>query len=245
MIVWFTIEATCPACGNRIRLREVGSGFALGQDSDLLLRMDGKHLIQVEVHTCSRCHFSGYAADFHRDLLPQTVRRFLDEVSPTLVEGGPPLMETRSDPGRTPLPDIQYYWAYRTASAVGLSAIEEGERLLRAYWCLRIPPSANLPPVTLRKRKRLYLNGAIRKLRKGLQSASDRNFVYLIGELCRRNKNFLLSKRYFRRFLDREPGARYLKHAASKLLRAAAEGISQEMSMEELLYDNTPGSSAR
>ena len=68
--------------------------------------------------------------------------------------------------------------------------------------------------------------------------------VYLVAELCRRNKNFLLSVSYFRRFLEREQGAAYLKAAATKLLVMAGDKVSDEMSMEQLLYDSSSDSSS-
>ena len=64
MLVWYNVEAACPICGQRLRLRELGGGFALGQDSDLLVRMEGRHVVQAAIHTCLRCSFSGYPEDF-------------------------------------------------------------------------------------------------------------------------------------------------------------------------------------
>ena len=64
MVVWFSREMSCPMCGSRVSGREVGGGFATGQDSDLLVRMKNKHIIQAEVHTCQSCRYSGYVKDF-------------------------------------------------------------------------------------------------------------------------------------------------------------------------------------
>jgi hypothetical protein len=161
MVIWSTLEASCPMCGHRTRLREVGSGFTVGQDSDLLVRMNGKHIIQAEVHTCQKCHFSGYAADFTGTVSTASRKRFLEAVSPLLVD------ETATGPtgdaqyARTPLPDVQYHWAARTAETLGLPPAQQGERWLRAYWCLRLAPSSQLPPSILRSVKRLYLKWAI------------------------------------------------------------------------------------
>ncbi len=240
MVVWSTLEASCPVCGNRTRLREVGSGFTLGQDSDLLVRMSGKHVIQAEVHTCHKCRFSGYTADFLRTLSPAVRQRFLTEVSPSLVDElftGP-----RGEPqtSRTPLPDVQYHWASRTAEAIALPPAEQGERWLKAYWCLRLPPSAHLPPAVLKSVKRLYLKWAIVKLRQCLRFEQDRNRVYLVAELCRRNRNFHMAVSYFDRFLEEKEGARYLKQAAAKLLQLARDHVADELTMEEVLYDSKP-----
>ena len=204
-------------CRNRARIREVGGGFAIGQDTDLLLRMHGKHVIQAEVHTCARCRFSGYAADFLRTISPGAQRRFLDEVSPALEDGA-------SSDG-----------ALHVASE---ASPPQGERLVRAYWCLRLPPSLSLPLNTRKSLGKIYLKGAIQKLRQGLRQEGDPSRLYLIGELCRRNENFLLAVSYFRRFLEREDGARYLKQAAVKLIQAARENSPGGMSMEEILYNN-------
>ncbi len=86
MVVWSTIEASCPICKNRLRLREVGSGFALGQDSDLFVRMKGKHIIQAEIHTCPQCRYSGLAGDFLRDISTEARLLFLRDVAPGLVD---------------------------------------------------------------------------------------------------------------------------------------------------------------
>jgi len=227
-------------CGNRTRLREVGSGFTLGQDSDLLVRMGGKHIIQAEVHTCHKCHFSGYSADFMRTVSPATRKRFLEDVSPLLVDELAAGSPGNSEYARTPLPDVQYHWAARTAEAIGLPPGQQGERWIRAYWCLRLAPSSLLPPSVLRCVKRLYLKWAIQKLRQNLRVERDRNRVYLIAELCRRNGNFLLAVSYFRKFIDDENGTLYLKQAAAKLLRLSQNHVCDELTMEDVLYGGAP-----
>lgn len=244
MVIWSTLEASCPMCGNRLRLREVGSGFALGQDTDLLIRMKGKHIIQAEIHTCQGCRYSGYTCDFLRDVSATQMRRFMESISPHLgedaAESGGPSGVARQGAVRTPLPHVQYYWAYKTAEALGLSATQQGDRLLRAYWCLRIAPSSQLPRSVAERLRGLYLKEAIRKLRQGLRSEKDRNRIYLVAELCRRNRNFLLSAGYFRKFLMQPDGARYLKTLAKKLLTLAEKKVDAEMGMEALLYDSAP-----
>jgi hypothetical protein len=250
MVIWSTLEASCPMCEYRTRLREVGSGFTMGQDSDLLVRMRGKHIIQAEIHTCHRCHYSGYAKDFLRDVTPAQKSRFLELVSPALLEasllGAAPGMPVEGRAGgksgfeKTPLPDVQYYWSFKSAEALGLPPMLQGERLLRAYWCLRLPPSSHLPPRVHQALGRVYLKGAIGKLRQGLRFETNPNWVYLVAELCRRNKNFLLASRYFRRFLEQPGGAGYLKLAARKLLLLADARKSKDLSMEEILYDKAP-----
>jgi hypothetical protein len=243
MIVWFTIEASCPMCSMRLRLRELGGGVASGQHTDLLVRMEGKHLIQAEVHSCQKCRFAGYAADFLRTVPAEARRRFLDEISLTLREPAASLqgaLVPGSARPRTPLPDIQHYWAYRSAQALGLDAHEQGQRLMRAYWCCRLAPTSSLSPEILGPLKKAYLRGAIQKLRQGLGDEHDRSWLYVIGELCRRNGNFLLAVRYFRRFLDAEPGTGYLTLAAGKLIELCQRRQADDLTMEELLYDRTP-----
>jgi hypothetical protein len=259
MVIWSTLETSCPICENRVRLREVGSGFATGQDSDLLVRMEGKHIIQAEVHTCLHCHFSGFGADFLRTISPAARRRFREEVSPLLVDdatalGAPPVERqgqkaragsSRPEYTRTPLPDIQYYWSYRTAEALALPPVSQGLRLVRAYWCLRLDPTARLPAPRLKALRKLYLRGAIQKLRQGVRFEPDPNLIYLIGELCRRNENYLLAIGYFRRFLERDGGAMYLKLAAKRLIEEARNRVPDPLSMEEVLYDRAPGNKSR
>ncbi len=245
MIVWSTIEANCPMCSHRTRLREVGSGFILGQDSDLLVRMSGKHIIQAEIHTCHKCRFSGYASDFVRTISPETRKRFLEEVSPTLTDDGASSTAKDPSPPRTPLPDVQYHWAARAAEALDLPPGEQGDRWIRAYWCLRLAPSSYVAPALKKALKKLYLKWAISKLRQGLRTDRDRNRVYLIGELSRRNGNFLMAISYLRRFQEREDGAPYLKIAAQKLVDLAQRRIAADLSLEEVLYDPKPDAKPR
>ncbi len=266
MVVWSTIEASCPMCRNRVRLREVGSGFSIGQDSDLFVRMKGKHIIQAEVHTCHHCRFSGYTEDFLRDISSEARSRFVKEVAPGLVDEAEDTRTTKDLEGlrrvpktkrkapagkkksgklrrcrTTPLPHIQYEWASRAAAAIGLSAHEQAKRLLRAYWCLRISPSSNLSDRTLKRLRKNYLQAAIRKFRQELRFQKDPNLVYVVAELCRRNGNYSLATNYFRRFVEREQApAKYLREAATKLLEFAQDENSAELSMEELLYNPAP-----
>ncbi len=257
MVVWSTIEASCPLCANRLRLRDVGSGFATGQDSDLFVRMRGKHVIQAEVHTCHHCRYSGYTRDFLRDLSDELKEQLIEETIPLLVDddkksgtrAGPSSDDARPARSvrrcrRTPLPHVQYHWAAKIAEAIDLSARDQGERLLRAYWCLRIPPSVKLPERTRKRLRKRYLTGAIRKFRQDLRYEKDPHMVFLVAELCRRNGNFLLATSYFRRFLERsEDEARaYIRQAAEKLYVVAKERVSAELTMETLLYDPAVGS---
>lgn len=248
MIVWSTVEAGCPICSRRLRLRELGGGFVVGQDTDLLVRMSGKHLIQAEVHTCSGCKYSGLGRDFLRSVTQDERSRFLQSLSPSLhdtsnvassQEGGEaPAAQS------TPLPDVQYHWAARAAEVLGLGPTEQGERWLRAYWCLRLPPSSLMAPTLRAARRKHYLRWAISKLRQGLRNDADRNRVYLVAELCRRNGNFLLSETYFRRYLEREQGADYLRRAAQRLLVLAHQRLADELTLEDVLYhgERRPGS---
>jgi hypothetical protein len=73
-----------------------------------------------------------------------------------------------------------------------------------------------------------------------LRHQKNRVLVYLIAELCRRNGNFVLATQYFERFLERERGPRYLKHAARNLMEAARQRDSSEKTMEETLSGEKP-----
>jgi uncharacterized protein (DUF2225 family) len=233
MIVWSTVETSCPMCQRRLRVREVGGCFSVGQDTDLMLRMKGKHIIQAEIHTCQGCHFSGYAHDFTlRSVTGSMVKRFF-EIRP--IQEAP--LDTGQRKPETPLPHQQYHWAALSAPAIGLTPTDAGLRFVRAYWCLRLPPSSMLPAPALKKLRKRYLREAISRLRQGLRFEKKRSLVFLIGELCRRNGNFLLACQYFERFLTREKGPRYLKLATMKLLVAARMGDAGDKTMEELLYD--------
>lgn len=253
MVVWSTIEASCPVCAHRLRLREVGSGFAAGQDTDLFVRMRGKHVIQAEIHTCHSCRFSGYTTDFLRDLSPASRERFLIEVAAVLTDEAtnPNRAKTDDAPAapreprtrlrRTPLPHVQYSWAAKTAEVIGLSAHEQGMRLVRAYWCLRIPPSNQLDAARRERTERRCLTAAIRKLRQDLRHRDDPHDLYLVAELCRRNRNFLLAESYFKRFLRQKGARRYVRQAAEKLLLVAREHLAEPLSMEDILYNPAPG----
>jgi uncharacterized protein (DUF2225 family) len=230
MLIWSSIEASCPICDTRLELREVGSGFAVGQDTDLLVRMRGEHVIQAEIHTCRKCRFSGVASDFLRDISPRERREFLREVSPTLTHAGSGASTA------TPLPHIQYYWAFRADLAFGASTTTQGLRLLRAYWCTRLSPSTSLPGAVLREERRTYLRGAIQKLRQGLRSETNHDLLYLVGELCRRSGSFRLAESYFQRFLQRPLGAAYLRRATPKLWERARARDASPLRLEAVLY---------
>ena len=92
MIVWSTIEVSCPMCAQRLPLRCVGGGVAKGQDSDLFVRMSGEHVIQAEIHCCPKCHFAGLVRDFlDRQISEPMVERFFHEYAERLrlkVEAG-------------------------------------------------------------------------------------------------------------------------------------------------------------
>lgn len=237
MVVWFNREMTCPMCGTRLSGREVGGGFATGQDSDLLVRMQGKHTIQVEIHTCQSCRFSGYVRDFAINSVPELGERFRREVSPKL-KGGP-----RGHLSSTPLPDVQYYWSYLSAAFLKRAPLKLGFRLLRAYWCLRLAPTSRLPARERQRRKEKYLNGCIAYFRQSLRGNRNPNFYYLLGELNRRHGDFEAAITYLEKFLAKNSTARYLRQAAQKLIAAGRDGDSREMTMEELLYDHKTESS--
>jgi hypothetical protein len=239
MVVWSSLEASCPICSNRLQLREVGGAVVLGQDSDLLVRMSGKHVIQAEVHTCRHCRYSGFTPDFLHTFAPGVQQRFLREVTPVLSRDLPGPVRDGTPPGHTPLPHLQYFWAFKTAAALGLSTLAQGKRLLRAYWCLRLEPATGLSPRTLKELERLYLRGTIQKLRQSLRFEKDANLLYLVAELCRRNGNFLLAVSYFRRFIKSAKGAPYLRRAAPRLLDLAARKRASGVTMEEVLYNRS------
>ncbi len=237
MVVWYTREVTCPMCGSRLCGREVGGGFAVGQDSDLLVRMKSKHVIQADVHTCQGCRFSGYLRDFAINSTPELGRRFRQEVTPQLA-GGP-----RGALSTTPLPDVQYYWSYLAASFLGRPPLKLGMRLLRAYWCLRLAPSNRLPAREVDRRKKRYLSGCIAHLRQSLRGNRNPHLYYLLGELNRRFGDFDRSVFYFDKFLAKSGTAKYLRQAAHKLRMVAKEKDSSDRTMEELLYDHKTESS--
>jgi hypothetical protein len=204
--------------------------------------MSPRHIVQAEIHTCSGCRFSGYPEDFLREISPLDARRLREHLASlrhTWGVPGAPEADAGSVEG-TPLPDVQYYWAYKMAAALGEPPRAQAERLLRAYWCLRLAPSAGLPEETKDARARLYLGGAIRKFREALATSADPHIVYIVGELCRRNGNFRLAACYLRRFGERADAARYLKAAAEKLIIAARDRISRGMTMEEIFFDRAP-----
>ncbi len=58
----------------------------MGQDSDLFVRMKGKHIIQAEIHTCHQCRYSGYTEDFFREVSTDERLSFLMNVAPQLLD---------------------------------------------------------------------------------------------------------------------------------------------------------------
>ncbi|HZN58561.1 MAG TPA: DUF2225 domain-containing protein [Planctomycetota bacterium] len=258
MIAWHGLETGCPVCSTRVAMRELSGCVAAGQDSDLLVRMEGRHVIQAEVHSCPRCRFSGYPSDFLRTLSPAQGKRFLRDVSPRLASSGTtvptahstPLeqrasVETSEAPKGSPLPHLQYQWAARTAESLGISPLRQGLLWVRAYWCLRLPPAADHLSVAVRASlEKLYLKWAIARLRQGLRDATDPHPLYLVAELCRRNGNFLLAVGYFRKFLEAPGAAPYLTLAARRLLQRAQRRDSQSLRLEELLYGSSEGTNS-
>lgn len=232
MVFWISKEMSCPMCQSRLLGREVGGGFALGQDSDLLVRIKGKHIIQAEIHSCQTCRYSGFTKDFLINCLPEIATEFRTQVTPILtgVPGAPQ--------ASTPFPDLQYLWAYQSALFLKRPALTLGLLLLRAYWCLRLPPTSNLPAKEMEKRKQKYLPLCIEHLRQSLRGSRNPHLYYLLGELSRRMGNFDDSTAYFEKFLTRPQGAHYLQLATMKLLSAARDRDGREKTMEELLYDH-------
>ncbi|MBI4582634.1 MAG: DUF2225 domain-containing protein [Planctomycetes bacterium] len=218
-------------CLSRLSGREVGGGFALGQDSDLLVRMKGKHIIQAEIHSCQTCRFSGFARDFSINSTPEMGVEFRTRVTPLLATAP-------SVPPAAPFPDIQYYWAYHSADFLKRPSLALGLLLLRAYWCLRLPPTSNLPATELDMRRERYLPACVEHLRQSLRGSRNPHLYYLLGELCRRLEMFEDSVAYFEKFLRRPAAARYLQLATLKLMAAARERDGRERTMEEILYDH-------
>jgi len=253
MIVWSTIEVSCPMCAQRLPLRCVGGGVAKGQDSDLFVRMSGEHVIQAEIHCCPKCHFAGLARDFlDRQISEPMVERFFHEYAERLHDEDAPEddeveeeeLEVDDVDECSPLPHTRYAWSAVLAPLLGLTPKEIGLRMLRAYWCLRIEPSAALPRNDRSALRTLYLRQAIAFLRKSLRQEKDPNLVYLVAELCRRNGSFVRSENYFDRFLTRCASANgsrleesYLHRAAQRLVAAARAHDASEKTMEELLYE--------
>ncbi len=234
-----------------MRVREVGGGFVVGQDSDLLMRMQGKHIIQAEIHTCLACRYSGFASDFldrniSDPMVERYFREFAEKLEPKSNDAGP-----NAKPEGTPLPHLQYYWSAQLSPLIGLTPKETGMRMLRAYWCLRLAPSSSLPDKQLGKLDKLYLRQAIAYLRKALRHEKDRTLIYLVAELCRRNRSFVRAANYFQRFVDTSCGPstgrrastenpyEYLLQAAEKLREAVRREDSTPKTMEELLYPRT------
>jgi hypothetical protein len=247
MVVWSSIEATCPMCRHRLRVREVGAGFALGQDTDLLIRMEGKHVIQAEIHSCRNCRFSGPAADYtDRTYSSAAIQRYFRDVVGQLTDE-PANVDRNWNPEitRTPLPHIQHYWSALAGTALGIPSADTGRRYLRAYWSLRLSPSRELPETELKPLRKRFLQASIAHLRHSLRREPNRVVVYLVGELCRRNRNFGLAAQYFDRFLTREDGPAYIQQAARKLRASIDQHDSSERSMEELLYGQGQDSGKR
>ena len=190
-------------CDHRLWIREVGGGFAIGQDTDLLVRMRGHHVIQAEIHTCPTCRYSGFPDDFaSRSFSPSVKEAFFREISPRIECY---LRETSQEASSSaPLSHVQYYLAALMGNSIGLDAFDVGVRFLRAYWCLRLPPAVQLSEASLRRLRKLYLRESVSRLRHRLHSQQNRVVVYLVGELSRRNSNFGLATQYLQRYLYRE-----------------------------------------
>ena len=232
MICWSTIETVCPMCGCQLHVREVGGCEALGQDTDLLIHTKAPHVIRVEIHSCPDCRFSGYSRDFLGGRIAAlTIEAYFREYIEKLEDE----FEADRSTGDPPT-HLQYYWAGLLSPLLGYAPLETGMRMLRAYWSLRLDAPAALDENTVERLRHRYLRQAIAYLRKSLRKEKDPVYLYLVGELCRRNGNWMHSQNYFNRFIARSTRPRHLRNAAAMLIQRARRRDSSHLSMDSLLY---------
>ena len=232
MICWSTIDTVCPMCGCQLRVREVGGCEVLGQDTDLLIRTRAPHVIRVEIHSCPDCRFSGYSRDFLGGRIAAlTIEAYYRKYIEKLEDE----FETDRSTGEPPT-HLQYYWAGLLAPLLGYTPLETGLRMLRAYWGLRLDTPTAMDEDTLDSLRHRYLRQAIAFLRKSLRKEKNPVYLYLVGELCRRNRNWMHAQNYFNRFLARSTRPRHLRNASALLIQRARRRDSSHLSMEALLY---------
>jgi len=232
MICWSTIETVCPMCGCQLHVREAGGCDVLGQDTDLLIRTRAPHVIRVEIHSCPDCRFSGYSSDFLGGrVVALTIETYFREYIEKLKDD----CEADCSSGDPPT-HLQYYWAGLLSPLLGYEPLETGMKMLRAYWSLRLDAPDSLDEASLDGLRHRYLCQAIAFLRKSLRKEKNPAYLYLVGELCRRNGNWMHSQNYFNRFLARSSRPRHLRNAATLLIQRARRRDSSHLGMEELLY---------
>jgi len=235
-MIYYTKDIKCPMCLTKFVGREAGGFFIDGQDSDLFVRVQKSplHIIQVEIHSCPSCRFSGMFSDFNLKYAEVVRKEFMQKVHPQLK-----IINPR---GRTaPIPHEAYEFAFRCALFLKRHMAIQFMLALRAYWCMRLTPSVDLLSYNdLRAYEKTYLQCATLILDKRLKMkvAVIPKYRYLAGELHRRLGNFESSQKYFKMLMDFTGNLLpdYLKKASKSLYEAAGRGDGRHHSMESVLY---------
>jgi hypothetical protein len=232
-MIWHNTIIFCPICGKRGEGRQSGGCIPEGQDSDLFVRTQGSvHVIQSEIHMCLDCFYAGTTDDFDIKVSESKKAEFQESLTPKF--------KRRMPDGKIVYPHEGYLLAYMSASFLGRDHDVLINRLLRAYWCLRMAPCSQLGYKRITKLKGIYLSQILPLLKQLLKIEFDPRYCYLAAELSRRAEEFEQSKIYFRKFIEyRGQCAEYLKKAATPLYLAAKRCDSAHYSMEVILYGCT------
>jgi len=190
----------CPVCEEEVPGKVLHSTNQMGQDSDFCPVTMGVHAVPLVINACGNCGYAGYGSDFSGpEFTPQEKISFL---SARIHEGLIPL-EARLDHLSS---DHAYYLAYLTRRHFKAPPEELGDLLLKASWCLRLDGGRPRDETASSR----YRREAIREFRRAVEDPAkgaeeQRTFLYLVGELHRREGEFDEAVQAFTRFLEDPP----------------------------------------
>jgi uncharacterized protein len=163
----------CPNCRIEFTTHVVTSSNSFGRRStDLWQQARGVQPILYELHTCSKCGYSGYEGDFDKLVLMGKPKRQIEvELTPTYLAEFPPADSRR------------YEYAAWIGSWRGLSQVAIGQLYHTAAWCCRLEDN---PPEEER-----YMERAAARFEAAILDARVARMeialhTYLVAELSRR-----------------------------------------------------------
>lgn len=127
---------TCPVCEREFEALTPSPGSPIvGQDRDLMPRGAAEEPVLYEAVTCPGCLYSGYVADFAKDIaIAEDVRRaFAEGRAVKVPEEVPPEVENADLPAWA-----RYDLAAQTMKLMGRPAMEQAFALLGAAWSERL-----------------------------------------------------------------------------------------------------------
>ena len=178
------IELQCPVCETQFHSQAVAAtdGFG-GKHTDFHQQASGTQPLAHQVHTCTRCGYSGSERDFAPDaeLSPLVIEHVWSELAPA---AGP--AQSGSD---------KYEAAAKVAEWQGMEPRYVGDLLLRAAWCC--VDEDDVEAERYFRRKTAWKFAEALKSYDGVARNERAVLTYLIGELWRRVGDEKQARRWF------------------------------------------------